>query len=112
MKLTYLIFRSVPIYDDSDRLVSYGMSPPNLSLKTIQKLVLKYQWPLEEAIQFSTSNPAVYLNLTQKGYIMENYDADLVVLNSTDLTPLYVFGKGQILKTPSWTKHDLFEPID
>ena len=43
---------------------------------------------------------------------MENYDADLVVLNSTDLTPLYVFGKGQILKTPSWTKHDLFEPID
>lgn len=88
------------------------MAPPDLSLKTIQTLVFKYKWPLSEAIQFSTSNPAVYLNLNQKGFISENYDADIVVLNRSDLTPLYVFSKGQVLKTPSWTKHDMFEPMN
>jgi len=88
------------------------MAPPDLGLKTIQTLVFKYKWPLDEAIQFSTSNPAVYLNLNQKGFLSENYDADIVVLNRTDLSPLYVFGKGQVLKTPSWTKHDMFEPIN
>jgi len=72
------IFRSVPVYDESNHLVSYGAAPPDLCLKTIQNLVLKYDWSLEEAIQFSTCNPAVYLDL-----------------------PLYVFGKGQILKTPT-----------
>jgi beta-aspartyl-dipeptidase (metallo-type) len=88
------------------------MAQPDLALKTIQNLVLKYSWPLEEAIQFSTSNPATYLNLNRKGFLTEDYDADIIVLNQTDLKPLYVFGKGQILKTPTWTKHDMFEPSD
>ena len=87
------------------------MAPPDLALQTIQTLVLKYEWPLEEAIQFSTSNPAIYLNFNQKGFLGENYDADIAVLNKTDLKLLYVFGKGQILKTPTWTKHDMFEPL-
>ncbi|CAF1249083.1 unnamed protein product [Adineta steineri] len=105
-------YGSIPEYDASGQLISYDMAPPDLALKTIQTLVLKYSWPLEEAIQFSTVNPAVYLNLDRKGFLIENYDADILVLNQTDLKPLYVFGKGQILKTPTWTKHDMFEPID
>lgn len=88
------------------------MAPPDLSLKTIQNLVLKYNWPIEEAIQFSTSNPAKFLNFNQKGFLAENYDADILILNQTDLKPLYVFGKGQVLKTPTWTKHDMFEPMN
>lgn len=87
------------------------MAPPDLALKTIQTLVLKHDWSIEEAIQFSTSNPAIYLNFNQKGFLAENYDADILVLNQTDLTPLYVFGNGQVLKTPTWTKHDMFEPM-
>ena len=101
--------RSFPEYDSSGRLVSYGFGLPDSTLKTIQKLVLKYSWPVEEAIQFSTSNPAAYLNLNGKGFLAEGYDADLLVLNQTDLTPLYVIGKGQILKTPTWVKHGMFE---
>ena len=85
------------------------MSLPDLTLKSIQTLVLKHKWRLEEAIQFSTSNPAVYLKLKDKGFLGPNYDADLVVLNRTDLTPLYVIGKGQVLKTPTWVKQDMFE---
>jgi beta-aspartyl-dipeptidase (metallo-type) len=85
------------------------MSLPDLPLKTIQNLVLKHSWPLEEAIQFSTSNPATYLNFQQKGFLAEGYDADIIVLNQTDLTLLYVIGKGQMLKTPTWIKHDMFE---
>ncbi len=88
------------------------MAPPDSALKTIQNLVLKHTWPLEEAIQFSTSNPAMYLNFNRKGFLAQDYDADIVVLNQTDLKPLYVFGQGQILKTPTWTKHEMFEHFD
>ncbi|CAF3682367.1 unnamed protein product [Rotaria sordida] len=80
-------YGSFPKYDSSGRLASYGMSLPDTILRTIQTLVLKYSWPVEEAIQFSTSNPATYLNLTGKGFLAEGYDADIVVLNQTDLTP-------------------------
>ncbi|CAF3946882.1 unnamed protein product [Rotaria sordida] len=103
--------RSHPKYDSSSRLISYGMDLPDSTLRTIQTLVLKYSWPVEEAIQFSTSNPATYLNLAGKGFLAEGYDADIVVLNQTDLTPLYVIGKGQILKTPTWIKRGMFELI-
>lgn len=105
-------FRSFPEYDSSGRLVSYGFGLPDSTLKTIQKLVLKHAWPVEEAIQFSTSNPATYLNLNGKGFLAEGYDADLLVLNQTDLTPLYVIGKGQILKTPTWIRYGMFENND
>ena len=87
------------------------MSSPDALIKTIQNLVLNYSWSLEEAIQFSTSNPGKYLNFKQKGFIAENYDADIIVLNQTDLLLLYVIGKGQILKTPTWIKRDMFERI-
>jgi beta-aspartyl-dipeptidase (metallo-type) len=105
-------FRSIPEYDASGHLISYGMSQPDSALKTIQNLVFKHAWPLEEAIQFSTSNLATYLNFDRKGFLAEDYDADIIVLNQTDLKPLYVFGTGQILKTPTWTKHDMFEPMN
>ena len=85
------------------------MAFPDSVLQTIQKLVIKYDWPLEEAIQFSTCNPATYLNLQKKGFIGIGYDADLIVLNGTSLDPLYVFGKGQVLKTPTWVKRGMFE---
>jgi adenine deaminase len=55
------------------------------------------------------ANPAVYLKLKGKGFLGPKYDADLVVLNRMDLTPLYVPGKGQVLKTPTWVKQDMFE---
>lgn len=106
-----LHFRSLPVYDSLGNLVAYTVGLPEVTLKTIQTLVLKYLWPIEEAIQFSTSNPARYLKLKGKGFLAEGYDADILVLNQTDLTPLYVIGRGQILKTPTWTKHDMFENI-
>ena len=65
--------------------------------------------PLEEALQLSTSNIATYFNFDRKGFLAEDYDADIIVLNQTDLSLLYVFGKGQVLKTPTWTKHDMVE---
>ena len=102
------LFRSLPQFDSSGRLVSYSFGLPDSNLKTIQTLVLKYSWPVEEAIQFSTANPATYLNLKGKGFLAEGYDADLLVLNQTDLNPLYVIAKGQILKTPTWIKQGMF----
>lgn len=87
------------------------MGFPDSIIKTIQTLVFKYSWSLEEAIQFSTANPAIYLNLRGKGFISEDYDADVVVLNQTSLNPTYVIAKGKILKTPTWVKHGMFEKV-
>ncbi|CAF2737663.1 unnamed protein product [Rotaria sp. Silwood2] len=41
---------SFPEYDSSGRLVSYGMGLPDSTLKTIQNSVLKYSWPIGEAM--------------------------------------------------------------
>lgn len=90
-------------------MIAYGLGLPDSTLGTIQKLVLKYAWTIDEAIQFSTANPATYLNLAGKGFVAEGYDADLLILNSTDLTPSYVIAKGQILKTSDWIKRGMFE---
>ncbi|UJR24595.1 hypothetical protein I4U23_005970 [Adineta vaga] len=102
-------YGSFPEFDSTGQLVSYGMGLPNSGFKTIQKLVLKYSWPLEEAIQFQTSNPALYLKLSGKGFIGKDYDADILILNKTNLELMYVFSKGKILKTPTWIKHSMFE---
>ena len=81
-------------FDTLGYAVSYDMSSPDALIKTIQNLVLNYSWSLEEAIQFSTSNTVKYLNFKQKGFIVEHYDADIIGLNQTDLSLLYVPGKG------------------
>jgi beta-aspartyl-dipeptidase (metallo-type) len=109
LRLFVCLFRSDPEYNSSGQLISYGVGSPDTPLKTIQKLVLKYSWSVDEAIQFSTSNPATYFNWKDKGFLGEGYDADLLVLNETDLTLSYVFGQGKILKTPTWIKRGMFE---
>ncbi|CAF1340277.1 unnamed protein product [Adineta ricciae] len=102
-------YGSFPEFDSTGRLVSYGMGLPDSGFKTIQKLVLKYSWQLEEAIQFQTINPAIYLKLPGKGLVAKDYDADILVLNKTDLSIRYALSKGQFLKTPTWVKHGMFE---
>ena len=65
--------------------------------KLVRELMIKYNYPLYEAIAFVTSNPANLLQLNTKGKLDNNYDADILLLNN-DLEIEKVICKGKILK--------------
>jgi len=101
-------FGSLPVFDSQGNLISYTTGPPNTPLLAVQDLVLKYGWTLQSALPLITTNPSAVLGLKQKGRLVVNNDADIVVLDH-NLKTVYVFGKGEILKTPTWVKQSMFE---
>ncbi len=64
-------------------------------------------WSISDAIQFSTINPATFLEFNTKGRVEQFYDADLLIFNDK-MEVQYVIAKGKILKTPNYTHHDMF----
>ncbi len=98
---------SLPVFDSHGRLISYDVGHPSVTLRTIQHLVLLHGWSLADALQFSTINPARILSLTH-GTLRVGGVADVLVMDDK-LEPMYVFARGQIMKTPTWTKHGMFE---
>ncbi|KAL3701721.1 hypothetical protein R1sor_019743 [Riccia sorocarpa] len=102
-------FGSLPLYDTSGKLLKYGIASPQANLKMIQRLVLEANWPLEKAVQFSTINPATFLSLPRKGRVEVGADGDLLVLNAQTLDLQFVFARGQMVKSPTWTKKGMFE---
>ncbi|BBM97801.1 beta-aspartyl-dipeptidase (metallo-type) [Marchantia polymorpha subsp. ruderalis] len=102
-------FGSLPLYDTSGKLLEYGVASPDSNLNTIRRLVLEAGWPLERALQFSTVNPATFLSLPRKGRLEVGVDADLLVIDAEQLDLQFVFAKGQMMKSPSWTKRGWFE---
>lgn len=52
---------------------------------------------LEDALRSVTSNPAKLLKLENKGKIVENADADLVLAEEATLELLSVFAKGVLM---------------
>jgi len=67
---------------------------PDSILREIKEAVLEDGIALEIALQVATSNPADILKLTNKGYIKEGFDADILILNpSFDIVHLMANGK-------------------
>lgn len=54
-------------YDSAGRLVSYSVFSPQSLLRTVRTLVLAHGWPLPQALQLVTSNPAHFLGLPTTG---------------------------------------------
>jgi beta-aspartyl-dipeptidase (metallo-type) len=105
-------FGSLPVFDAAGNLVTYEAGSPMVLLETLHKLVLDHGWTLDAALQFFTANPATFLGFPNgKGVLREAGDADLLVLDSAQLTVKYLFAKGQVMKTPAWVKRDMFEAV-
>jgi len=102
-------YGSMPEFDSAGRLIRYGVGHPDVTIKTIQTLVLQKGWPLEQALMFSTINPATFTGLANKGTLASGQDGDVLVLHPQNLKPQYVFARGQVMKTPLWTKHGMFD---
>ncbi len=87
---------SCPIWEDG---ICKGMSVSNMSglHNLVKELIINYNYPLEKAISFATTNPANLLLLNNKGKIEEEYDADMLILDK-DYEINQVICKGKIRK--------------
>lgn len=71
---------SMPFFDESGKLIKLGVGSPATQMEML-KGCAENGIPLEYALLPFTSSPASLLKLKGKGYIQENYDADLLLLD-------------------------------
>lgn len=89
-------YGSAPVFDEGGRLVKITYSPVNTNYQEIKKLVQKYHFSLEEALTFTTKNPAMEFGwYPKKGSIQEKSDADFLILDE-NLSIFGVFALGEI----------------
>jgi hypothetical protein len=60
-------FGSLPKFNSKGELEEYAVASPSANLDTIRRLVLQGGWKLEDALVFSTTNPAFFLAFKNKG---------------------------------------------
>jgi beta-aspartyl-dipeptidase (metallo-type) len=89
---------SLPGFDpETGKLIKIEMGLPDSILREIKEAVTEDGIPLEIALQVATSNPADILKLTGKGYIQENFDADILILDA-DFKILHLMANGKMVK--------------
>ena len=101
-------YGSAPVFDENGKLLRYSAGDPRALIRLVRKLVLSFQWSIEEAIQIATINPANVLKLEKKGRIAQGADADILVLDSATLNLHYVFANGEMVRSPTYVKKDMF----
>jgi beta-aspartyl-dipeptidase (metallo-type) len=89
---------SLPAFDpQTGKLLRIEMGLPSSNLREVKEAVLDEGLPLEIALRVVTSNPADILKLKGKGYIREEYDADLLVLDP-GFNIKCLMARGKVLK--------------
>jgi len=84
-------------YDEKGNLLEIGASSVGTLYEEFKSLVSQYDFELEEALPYFTSNPAKILKLfPQKGNIEQGADADLIIADF-DLKIDTVLAKGEIM---------------
>lgn len=87
---------SLPMFDEQGKFIGMGVGKSSCLLKEIKECVQKENISLEIAIKAITSNPAKILCLSQKGRIIENYDADICMIDN-NFNVNTVIAKGRIM---------------
>jgi beta-aspartyl-dipeptidase (metallo-type) len=89
---------SLPGFDpETGKLIKIEMGLPDSILREIKEAVLEDGIALETALQVATSNPADILKLTNKGYIKEGFDADILILNPSFVI-VHLMANGKMVK--------------
>jgi predicted amidohydrolase len=65
-------------------------------------------WSLEDVLKLITTNPARYMKFKNKGTIEVGGDADILILQRHTLKPMYLIARGEVVKTPTYTKRSAF----
>ncbi len=89
---------SLPGFDpETGKLIKIEMGLPDSILREIKEAVTEDGIPLEIALQVATSNPADILKLAGKGYIKEEFDADILILDA-DFRIVHLMANGKMVK--------------
>ena len=100
---------SAPIWDENRNMIGIGIGKMTSLFDTIREMVIKYNLPLENALEYITSNVADALNFSDKGRIYEGKDADFAVLDD-ELRITDVFAGGKLMmKNNIVIKKGMFE---
>eukprot|EP00056_Hartaetosiga_gracilis_P005169 m.82069 g.82069 ORF g.82069 m.82069 type:complete len:1309 (-) comp12075_c2_seq1:42-3968(-) len=103
---------SSPKFDKKGKLVRYGVQNCLCLLALVKKLYYNLRWPLERILPLFTRNPAQILKLESKGGIEIGMDADILLLDVETLDVKYVFGNGELMKSPTFIKRGMFDDDD
>jgi len=85
---------SLPIFNKKREFIGLGIGSTKSLYIEVRDSVLMDGVDLEVALKVITSNVATNLKLFNKGLVQESKDADLVIVNKSDLTIQTVFAKG------------------
>ena len=88
---------SLPVFAADGTFMGLGVGKVTSMYREIRDAVLTEGIALEDALKTVTSNPAKLLKLENKGKIVENADADLVLAEEATLELLSVFAKGVLM---------------
>ncbi|MCC5910907.1 MAG: beta-aspartyl-peptidase [Clostridiaceae bacterium] len=91
---------SLPVFNDKGEYTGLKVGRVASLYEAVKDAILEEKVQIEKVLQVVTSNPATLLKLPRKGYIKENYDADLVLLNkdSLEIDTVIAMGKTMIEK--------------
>jgi beta-aspartyl-dipeptidase (metallo-type) len=85
---------SMPVFDDSGRLVGLTIATQKSLLANFRYLLEKKVLDLEESLKLFSTTPADFYHLKQKGRIEPGKDADLLLLdNNSNLTDSFAMGR-------------------
>ncbi|CAM5190026.1 beta-aspartyl-peptidase [Alishewanella longhuensis] len=88
---------SLPVYSQDGELLGLEVGQVNSLLQALQTAVLKLEVNLTDALTSVTAAPAHVLGLKQKGQLAVGKDADMLLLNSQNLSIDTVIAKGRRL---------------
>lgn len=88
---------SLPVYNINGELLGLEVGKVSSLLSSFQTAVLQWQVSVSDALTSITAAPAQILGLKQKGQLAVGKDADMLLLNSQDLTLDTVLAKGRCL---------------
>lgn len=101
-------YGALPVATLDPKLIAYRTRDPHGLMSLFRKLFFDFQWPVERILPLITRNPAAFLKL-RKGALALGADADVLLLDTTSLSLVHVFSRGQHLKSPTHTHTGMFE---
>lgn len=88
---------SLPIFNECGEFTGLGVGKVTSLHREVKDAILQDNVKLEDAFKTVTSNPARNLKLKNKGHILKNFDADIVLMNSDSLEINTVIAKGNTM---------------
>ncbi|MCU9614765.1 beta-aspartyl-peptidase [Caldibacillus lycopersici] len=88
---------SLPMFDANGQFKGLQVGKVTSLFTEVRDAVLQEKLPLSTALKVATENPAKILKLEQKGTITEGKDADIVLLNKSDLSINTVIALGKVM---------------